>query len=153
MVTLVLAAKPSRLSYVEGFRLDGLALDALPSSLSWAVAPEDEDAVEEAERQGLSWRRYKPELRVLNASQDALAVDEDGARIALETKAFGDFDGDGVEDVLLFKSSRAVDEGTMRHYTPVLLTRTTAGGPLRAREVEAEEIERAGERARGVREP
>ncbi len=153
VITLVLAAEPSRVSYVESFTLDGTALDVLPPSLSWAVSNDEVEEAEAAERRGLSWRQYKPGLKVLESSRDALGVDEDGARIDLETKAFGDFDGDGVEDVLLFVSYRAVEEGTMRYYTPVLLTRTTAGGPLRAREVEADEIERAAEKARRVREP
>jgi len=44
---------------------------------------------------------------------DWITVDEDDTRITLEIKAFGDFNGDGIEDILLFKSCFAL-EGTMR---------------------------------------
>src|SRR5262249_30741064 len=41
-ILLVLAAKPSRVSYVRGFKLDESALDLLPASVSY-VADEDKD--------------------------------------------------------------------------------------------------------------
>jgi len=133
---LTLAAKPSRVSYVRGFKLNEAALDRLPPFLS-PDAPDDEAA--EAERKGLSWKKFKPGLKVVGKGADWITVNEDNWHITLELKAFGDFNGDGVEDVLLFKSDYAL-EGTMRGYWPVILTRVTAGGPFKGVEVEDKAI-------------
>jgi hypothetical protein len=64
------------------------------------------------------------------------------ARIELEIKGFGDFNGDGIEDILLFKSDTVI-EGTFYAYYPVILTRLAAGGPVKAFEVKDDDIEKA----------
>ncbi|HKV41608.1 MAG TPA: hypothetical protein VJX67_20560 [Blastocatellia bacterium] len=138
---LVLAAKPSRTSYLHNFKLNEAGLNLLPPSLSWAVSNDEEEAVAEAERKGLSWKSFNPALKVLEKGANSITVDEDGDRITLEIKAFGDFNGDGIEDVLLFKSCSAT-EGTMREYEPVVLTRVTAQGPLKAYQVEDKDIDK-----------
>lgn len=133
---LVLAAKPSRVSYVRNFKLDEAALDLLPPTLSWILSGEEEQAADDAERQGLSWKKFKPELKTVGKSTDWMAIEEPGeARISLEIKAFGDFNGDGIEDVLLFKSTNAI-EGTFRYYEPVILTRTADGRQLKVLKVQ-----------------
>ena len=57
------------------------------------------------------------------------------ARIQLEIKAFGDFNGDGVEDVLLIKSDKVI-AGTFFAIYSVFLTRLTPGGRLKQLEVD-----------------
>jgi hypothetical protein len=143
---LVLAAQPSRVSYVKNFKLDEAALDLLPPSLSWIMSGDEEQAADEAERQGLSWKKFKPGLKIREKYANGMEVEEpDEATIDLEINAFGDFNGDGIEDVLLFKSTHAI-KGTFRFYQSVILTRTAAGGPLKAFEVEDKEIEKAATR-------
>ena len=133
---LVLAAKPSRVSYVQNFKLDEAALDLLPPTLSFTPVGELEEAADAAERQGLSWKKFKPGLKLLKKGANWMVVEEPGeSRIELEIKAFGDFNGDGSEDVLLFKSTNVI-EGTFSSYYPVMLTRIAANGPLKASEVE-----------------
>lgn len=137
---LVLAARPSRVSYVRNFKLDQATLDLLPPSLSWMMGDRE---VNDAERQGLSWKKFKPGLKVREKYKNGIGVEEpDEATINLEIKAFGDFNSDGIEDILLFKSTHIIG-GTARNYYPVILTRTAAGGPLKAFEVADEEIEKA----------
>ncbi len=133
---LILAAKPSRVSYIKNFKLNEAALDLLPPSLSFAPVGELEERADEAERKGQSWKKFKPELKLLNKGANWISVEEpDAARIELEIKAFGDFNGDGVEDVLLYKSEKAIG-GTFYVYYPVILSRVIANGPLRASEVQ-----------------
>lgn len=145
---LVLAAKPSRVSYVNNFKLDESALDLLPPSMTFAPIGEVEDAADQAERQGLSWKKFRPHLKIREKSVNGITVLEPGENpredvlINLEIKGFGDFNGDGIEDVLLFKEGHPV-EGTFYSYHLVILTRVAADGPLKAFVVEDPEIERA----------
>jgi len=138
---LTLAAKPSRVSYVRAFKLNEAALDLLPPSLSWVMSNDDEEAADQAAQKGLSWKKFKPGLKLVGKGPNWITVDEDNAHITLEIKAFGDFNGDGIEDILLFKSNYAL-EGTMRYYCPMILTRVAPGGPLKAVEVEDETIQK-----------
>lgn len=135
-VLLILAAKPSRVSYVVGFTLNQATLDILPPSLSFTPVGELEEKADAAERQGLSWKQFKPGLKMLEKGADSMTVEEPGeARIQLEIKAFGDFNGDGVEDVLLIKSDRAIG-GTFFAMYPVILSRLAPGGRLKIIEVQ-----------------
>lgn len=139
VIWLVLAAKPSRVSYVRGFKLDESALDLLPASVS---AFEDDDK-DELERKGLSWKKANPEMKLVAKTLNEITVAEDeSSRVSLEIKAFGDFNGDGVEDVLLFKA-QYLTQGTFRYYTPVILTRMAPGGKLKAFDVDDEAIQKA----------
>jgi hypothetical protein len=132
VVVLVLAAKPSRVSYVRNFTLDEAALDRLPPTLSFTPVGELEKAAAEAERQGLSWKKFKPDLKFLKKGRDWIAVEEPNeATTQLDLKAYGDFNGDGTEDLLLFKSTYATS-GTFRYYEPLILTRTAPGDRLKA---------------------
>jgi hypothetical protein len=136
VLLLVLTAKPSRISYVTDFKFDETALDMLPPSLSWILSGDEEAAAGKAERRGLSWRKFKPGVKVLKKDADWISVEEPGsARISLELKAFGDFNGDGIEDVLLFKSTSAIN-ATYRYYEPVILTRTADGRLLKVLKIE-----------------
>jgi len=140
---LILAARPSRISYVKNFKLNEAALDLLPPSMSFTPVGELEEKADEAERQGLSWKKFKPGLKLLKKGADWIAVEEPSeSRIELHIKAFGDFNGDGVEDVLLFKSDRAIG-GTFHADYPVVLTRVVADGPLKAFEINDADVEKA----------
>lgn len=129
---LILAAKPSRQSFLDTFTLDTSALDRLPPTLSYALSGDAERAASEAERLGKSWKTFKPAAIVVETpSTHELVVEEpDDARIDLRIKAFGDFDGDGVEDVLIFVSTHAIG-ASFQSYEPIVLTRTSAGGSLK----------------------
>jgi hypothetical protein len=133
---LILAAKPSRVSNVQNFKLDESALDLLPPSLSFTPFGELEEAADAAERQGRSWKKFKPGLKIREKYTNQMTLEEpDEATIELEIKAFGDFNGDAIEDVLLFKSTNVIN-GTFSAYYPVILTRIADNGPLKASEVE-----------------
>jgi hypothetical protein len=136
VLLLVLKAKPSRVSYVTGFKLDKAALDVLPPSLSSAMSNEELQAVDEAERRGLSWKQFARGLKLVKTGADWMSLEEAGeTRISLELKAFGDFNGDGIEDVLLFESTSAIN-ATYRYYEPVILTRAADGRLLKVLKIE-----------------
>jgi hypothetical protein len=138
-ILLVLAAEPSRVSYVQGFKLDESALGLLPASVSF-IADEDKDKVE---RKGLSWKRYHPKMKLLRKAFNEITVAEDDENgVNLRIMAFGDFNGDGVEDVLLSKENFEI-EGHGRSYSAVILTRLSPGGRLKAFEVDDKAIQNA----------
>ncbi len=127
LVRLVLAAKPSRASYVADWKLDASALAVLPPSID--DFNENSDALKKAEDQGRSLKQFNPALKVADADPGKFAVQDENSRYVLEIVGYGDFDGDGIEDVLLFQGSYAVG-GSMHAYSPVILTRTKPAGVL-----------------------
>jgi hypothetical protein len=157
-------AKPSRVSYVKAFRLNDAALDRLPPTMTSGLIDDDDDqdAARKAELNGLSWRKFIPGLKIQKKYANGIevmepALDDEGkpdpdhgAEVDLEIKAFGDFNGDGIEDVLLWTTDQAV-RGTLYWFQPVALTRLTPGGPLKQIEIENAEIERAMTRASQAR--
>lgn len=132
VVALILTARPSRVSHVTTFALDDGVLDELPPVMTFALSGDAEHAAADAQARGLSWRRANPEAKITKRiSANEIRVDEgDDAYHLLELKAFGDFNGDEVEDVLLFQASYAT-HGTFHSYEPVVLTRTSPTGPLK----------------------
>jgi hypothetical protein len=148
-LALVLAAKPSRTSYVKNFKLDEAALDLLPPSLTFVKDP---DAAGEAERQGLSWKKFVPGLKIKEKSANSITVlepgqEDDTARVGLEIKAFGDFNDDGVEDILLSWEAHTESDGKLQGSTLLILTRLAPDGPFKTIELDDAEIERAMTRA------
>src|SRR5215471_6722307 len=148
-LALVLAAKPSRTSYVKNFKLDEAALDLLPPSLTYVKGP---DAAGEAERQGLSWKKLVPGLKIKEKSANSITVlepglEDDTARIDLEIKAFGDFNDDGVEDILLSWEAHTESDGKLQGSALLVLTRLTPDGRFKTVELDDAEIERAMTRA------
>jgi hypothetical protein len=143
---LLLAARPSRVSYVRGFKLDEHALDLIPPPSQWS-SPGVEDV---AEGKGLSWKQQDPELKVTGKKVNEITVESEGDRKILEIKGFGDFNGDGIEDVLLFEASYSIG-GSGRYYTPVILTRLAPGGPIKVFEVGDDAIQKAAAKVIGTR--
>lgn len=130
MLEIVSRAAPSKRSFVAEFRLDASAPARLPPCYPFGTEEADEEARANAAA-GKSWREAVPSLVVEKTSADGLVVLEPGvARFALETRARGDFDGDGTEDLLLHVGYRA-DGGSMGGSWHQILTRDTRDAVLR----------------------
>jgi len=140
--TLVLAAKSSRVSYIENFKLDAAALALLPPSLSPIAEMEGPEKTDAAGRRGISWKKYEPGLKLIATGPNWMTVEDKGSRIDLEIEAFGDFNGDGVEDVLLFESIHAIG-GSFHSFHVMVLTRTSARGYMAFSEVKPGDTEKA----------
>src|SRR5207244_4015909 len=98
VVALILAAKPSRVSYVETFALNDAVLDLLPPELGLNLSGDAERDAASASARGLSWKQATPGLKITKrTSADAIVIEEpDAAQHYLTLKAFGDFNGDGI---------------------------------------------------------
>lgn len=68
-------------------------------------------------------------LTIAEQGTRALKLEAAGARGELTEIARGDFDGDGIEDILAFCAVHA-EGGSYRSYDLMVLSRRTAGGPL-----------------------
>jgi hypothetical protein len=124
LIRVLLAARPSRVSYVADLTLDASALDVLPPSIGGLN--DEGDGMKSAIAKGWSLKQYDPALKVEKSGNGRLVIADEMSRYDLEIAGYGDFNGDGVEDVLMFQASYAVG-GSMHIYEPVILTRTAPG--------------------------
>ena len=120
-------AMPSKSSNLTGFKLDGNALDMLPPALGPVVSLDDEKALQAAS--GKSWKEFTPAATGSVNAAGTLVVIFPGWRIKLTEYARGDFNGDGIED-LLVRDDVAATEGTYGESRLFLLGRTSPGGIL-----------------------
>lgn len=159
-ILLLTNAQPSVVSYVSDFKFGTNALNDLPCTLH----PRWNEYVELAVEAGRTftdlptdWKETADRLdfarcgntcpRYAAVFPDAavgecnsaeveilLGTEEDGVRICLKLVAWGDFDGDGIED-LLMQNSTYYRGGSGRYYTHVVLTRLTPSSALVERSV------------------
>lgn len=118
-------AHPSARSFLDGFRLDAQATRTLPARFYLDLAPEEEAALAAATRKSQSWRSFDAAVRA-DARADARAPAHftgNGYDAYLREFARGDFDRDGVEDILIARLAYP-SGGSMTDYALFLLTRT-----------------------------
>ena len=58
-----------------------------------------------------------------------MIIDDVAYRVGFDVLAWGDFDGDGIDDVLLFRWNRALG-GTLAYYSHVVLTKKSPSARL-----------------------
>jgi hypothetical protein len=122
-------ATPPRISYLADFRLDADPLKNLPPSLGPIISGDTERDVEEGVAKGMTWADLFPETVVESATPTEIRLMGGDFLVVLSLIAWGDFNGDGLEDVLLFRSFH-VTVGTLRYYEHVVLTRHNREGRL-----------------------
>jgi hypothetical protein len=121
-------AEPAKMTFLAQFRLDDSAADLLPPTLAFAPTTTDTEAVEAAAKKGLAWRQYDPGMKSVRQNE-ALVLHDTWWRIKLQIYARGDFNSDGIEDVVI----RTDEEATQGSYSGTklfLLTRTSSSGRL-----------------------
>ena len=124
-------ATPAERSYLTGFALSEDLLKDLPPLLgAFALPAEEFDRVDAIESAGGTWADIYPEDRVEVHSANHVTVTGRGGRVVIRQLAWGDFDGDGFEDILLWLWRET--EGTYFDYDVIVLTRTAPGERLQA---------------------
>ncbi len=81
-------------------------------------------------RRGKTIAQVVPPQDVIEADADRLTLSYGGFRQSFWVSARADFNGDGMEDILVFTGGRA-DGGTMSYSDYFILTRTSPSGPLK----------------------
>ena len=116
-------AKASRQSYLSDFRLDRVSLRNLPAELSPMVSGEQFEAAEGK----TGWA--DPSAKIVKALRERLVIDGEDGKVTFWIAGWGDFDGDGVEDILL-GAYYDFSPGSLSYGTTVLITKIKVNGPL-----------------------
>ena len=119
----IVFARPSREGELHGYRFSRSSLDDLPPCLAQACGgvPRSKPA-QEATLAGGSWRQFSPGATVTPSTEGHLEITDNDQSVSLDLVAWGDFYGDGREEMLVEVESHAL-EGECRAYGDVLLSR------------------------------
>ncbi len=128
-------AKPSKSSFVSKFDLKDDPLSNLPIELGLWLSGDAERAVQLASARGTTWGQYVPDAKVEAAENDQIVVKskKDDSATYINLIAWGDFNGDGIEDVLL-QVSHHVLSGSYGDHGFRVLTRLGEGQRLKVTE-------------------
>jgi hypothetical protein len=125
-------AGPSARTFLGGFRLNAKAPAALPADFYLDLSPDEEAEVKAAVGAGRTWKSFDPKVHVTPAqdSRVQLQLKGHGYSAGLAEVARGDFDHDGIEDILIRRIAFP-DGGSLTDYSVFVLTRTSETAPLR----------------------
>lgn len=122
-------AIPAQRTHLAGFQLHEQVINDLPPDLSLILSKDDTRKVAAANKQGLSWREFQPITRVTRENSHTVLVEGNGWNVRIKIYAFGDFNADGLEDILV-TTHGWLTEGTYATTRLLVLTRFQDGGRL-----------------------
>ena len=128
---MLLKAQPAKKSFVRSFGFDADSLNYLPAIVNPSPSCDFLCRQFVANERRISWNKFavSKTLSVDPVSEHQLKVLTETESLTLELKARADFNGDGLEDLLLWVNAGATGGtwGTTEYY---LLTRDTPDGVL-----------------------
>lgn len=129
-ITDLKTAKPAERSFVQDFRFDGASLDVIPPmallgwgcwELCWQYA---------ANQQRISLAKVHPDIEITGVDDLLIELEmPDVQGDSLELVGRADFDGDGLEDLLVIHDTHAIG-GTYGGTHDMLLTRDAPGAVM-----------------------
>lgn len=122
-------AAPAKTSYLRDFSLMQDPLRQLPATLGLDYWGERGEEIERESKQGKTWHDLSLTLKASVEDECSVWVEDDEELTSIHLLAWADFDGDGVEDVLLDVANRS-KQGTICFYRMVVLTRKEPAGRL-----------------------
>ncbi|MFZ7097099.1 hypothetical protein ACOPJQ_13155 [Luteimonas dalianensis] len=129
-VTLTLAAQPAAISYLRPFAFDEGLPDRLPWQVAMIVSSSEAQRIAD-ERPDATWRQalFGPLTEFSSCGTHCGRYADPGAEQWMRLLARGDFDGDGIEDMLLSSSDAAIG-GSYRATRMFVLTRRQPDGKV-----------------------
>lgn len=124
-------AKPARSSYLSDLVWNERVLSMLPPQLAITISLDSERAAGAAAAQGKNWPAFDPSVTAVPSSKgpDQIVVTGNGFSEQLILWGRGDFNGDGIEE-LLVQSLDTLTQGTYRNTRLFVLTRRAVNGNL-----------------------
>lgn len=116
---LLESARPARRSALRGALPDPRFL---PPTLSFLPSQEEWNRARAAQAKGLSWKAREPALKIASSGPDQILIETAEGYVRIDCYARGDFNGDGVDDLLLRVNSYP-KQGTYASIRLFLLTR------------------------------
>ncbi|MCK4912473.1 MAG: hypothetical protein KAS05_01980 [Candidatus Omnitrophica bacterium] len=132
---LIKKTKPSKTSYIQNFDLTNNPLENLPPTLDLINTGGEIEKAEQAIKQGKTWKEYDPTSTFKTDDEQKIHIESqqidanNGNDIYITLQAWGDFNNDTIEDVLLLVTYY-IKGATYRSSEHVLLTRLEENGPL-----------------------
>ena len=120
-------ARPARVDHVGGFPLDNAALKVIPAAVIPTPSYDEEALLKKASARGVSWKGWDRRIRVTKTSGKGVTVESPDTNCFLEIYGRGDFNDDGIEDVLLWRDGGG-QEGTWNSTAGFILTRRSPRG-------------------------
>jgi hypothetical protein len=127
ILVAIQGAKPSRVDYLGGFALENARLKDIPAAVIPTPSPDEEQQLKKASARGVSWKRWDRRIHVTKTDRGTIVVDSPDTHCFLSIEGRGDFDGDGVEDLVLYRSGGG-QEGTWNSASAFVLTRRSPRG-------------------------
>jgi hypothetical protein len=130
-LALMQRAQAARTSHIRSLAWDGSMLRVLPASVATVLNRDSVRARDEATAAGKSLSEFVHSARAKPSSEkETLEINEGDTLIVVHAEAWGDFNGDGVDDVALSVVNGTV-QGTYASVRLLVLTRTSADGLLK----------------------
>jgi len=123
------AAKPAQHDYIGAFPLDEARLNEIPAAVIPTPSDDEEAQLKKASARGVSWRGWDRAIHVTKTDRWGVTVEnpDTDTHCLLSVYARGDFDGDGIEDLVLWRSGHG-EEGTWASTAAFVLTRRSPHG-------------------------
>lgn len=117
--------KPSNKSFLGSFKHSAALPNKMPPELSLIISNDDERRLAKAN----SWEQMSPIQKVETVNDDqAIYYDNSGGIQRLTVMAWGDYDQDGIEDIVLHMAN-AVERGSYSSSHSYIVTRLAADAP------------------------
>ena len=129
---LIETAKPAERSYVRDLSWDRNMLSILPVSIATAVHEDDESAIAAASAAGKSIKQFDPKAQIKpSTDKETLEIIEGDKQtmIVLYPMAWGDFNGDGTDDMAMTVVNGAT-HGTLAYSRLLTVTRKSRSETL-----------------------
>ena len=122
IIAAIQSAKPSLVDYLGTFALDDARLKEIPAAVIPTPSEWEEQRLKKSSARGTSWKGWDRRIHVTKTFASGVTVESPDTHCFLSVYGRGDFNGDGIEDLVLSRSGGG-QEGTWSSTAAFVLTR------------------------------